>query len=416
MPTQTQFGQTLFLRNLGDASAAEKLDRIHFSKNGLQGAPFSEAWLQRLIMRNRSLLPVDQIESAFNALVPICIELPMRCGFLDNLFLTPDGNIALVECKLWRNPEARREVVAQIIDYATEMSTWSYETLQAAVQRTKSLEGPDNEKRSLYELASANGDIDEASFHDAVSRNLKRGRFLLLIVGDGIREGMEGMAEFLQQHAGFHFTLGLIEIALFAAPDGYIAQPRIIAKTTNIERGIVMLDEGRMVVKPSTASQVSGINGGRKTSITQEEYFEQLKREFPAIVPEINAFLDELADYHVMPEFGTDSMILRWRPGDGKNWNLGTVTSHGNVWMDYLGMQANSAGVLEPHMAYLTQLAAIVPNAYIKKTKTETSWNVAYSGKSLTVDLLVAPEDRRKKWVQAIADFQSAVMKGSLGD
>ena len=81
-----------------------------------------KAWLQRLIMRHPSLLPVDQIEPAFNTLVPVCIELPMQSGYLDNLLVTPTGDLALVECKLWRNPEARREVVAQIIDYAKEMS------------------------------------------------------------------------------------------------------------------------------------------------------------------------------------------------------------------------------------------------------------------------------------------------------
>jgi hypothetical protein len=56
--------------------------------------------------------------------------------------------------------------------------------------------------------------MDEIAFHDAVSRNLKRGRVLLLIVGDGIREGLETMTEFLQQHAGLHFTLSIIELAL----------------------------------------------------------------------------------------------------------------------------------------------------------------------------------------------------------
>jgi hypothetical protein len=78
------------------------------------------------------------------------------------------------------------------------------QTLQDAICRTKALDGDENRTRSLNELVLATGEIDEASFHDAVSRNLKRGRFLILIVDDGIREGVEGMTEFLQQYAGFH--------------------------------------------------------------------------------------------------------------------------------------------------------------------------------------------------------------------
>ena len=143
------------------------------------------------------------------------------------------------------------------------------------------------------------------SFQDTVSRNLKRGRFLLLIVGDGIREGAEAMAEFLQQHAGFHFTLAFVEIALFETRGGYIAQPRVPARTTNIERGIVTLEEGRIVIKPPTNG------GGRATTITQEHYFEQLEKEFPGVSQRLTALTNDLEDYNVSPEFGTDCMILR---------------------------------------------------------------------------------------------------------
>jgi hypothetical protein len=58
------------------------------------------------------------------------------------------------------------------------MSTWTYGMLQEAISGTKSLDASDEKAtRNLYELVSANGEIDEPSFHDAVSRNLKRGRF-----------------------------------------------------------------------------------------------------------------------------------------------------------------------------------------------------------------------------------------------
>ena len=49
-------------------------------------------------------------------------------------------------------------------------------------------------------------EIDEQQFNDALTANLRRGRFLLLIVGDGIREGVEAIAEYLHAHAGLHFA------------------------------------------------------------------------------------------------------------------------------------------------------------------------------------------------------------------
>jgi len=45
------------------------------------------------------------------------------------------GRLAVVEVKLWRNPEARRKVVAQILDYAKELSNWDYEDLQREVSK-----------------------------------------------------------------------------------------------------------------------------------------------------------------------------------------------------------------------------------------------------------------------------------------
>ena len=59
----------------------------------------------------------------FSGPVPICTELNTPAGAIDNFLVTPKGLPVLVECKLWRNPEARREVVGQILDYAKELKS-----------------------------------------------------------------------------------------------------------------------------------------------------------------------------------------------------------------------------------------------------------------------------------------------------
>lgn len=55
---------------------------------------------------------------------PNLSRLPTPSGYVDNLLATPDGDLVLVGCKLWRNPEALREVVGQTLDYAKELSAW----------------------------------------------------------------------------------------------------------------------------------------------------------------------------------------------------------------------------------------------------------------------------------------------------
>ena len=424
MSNVTQYGRTLYIEGLDAGASATPLVRVRFSKKASESTAYDEAWLQRLIMDHPSVLPVDQIEPAFANLVPICIELQTPSGFVDNLFVTPTGNLALAECKLWRNPEARREVIGQIIDYAKDLSTWTYQKLQEAISRPTLSDGSnENKTRSLYEIVSATGEIDEAAFVDAVSRNLRRGRFLLLIIGDGIREGVETMTEFLQQYAGLHFTLAIVELALFEGPaGGYIAQPRVLAKTTNIDRGIVTVDgEGHITIGPAGAAGPGPVVTGTKMTITKELYLEKLEREFPGISQRLNRFTDKLAAYDVWPEFGTESMILRWRPDGTKSWNLGTIASSpgrvGDLWMDYLGNKAQSEGLLDRFKQLLNNLAALVPGAYVKKTSKEPAWPVAtQDGKYVKVDALLADETREDGWLHAITEFQAAVAKSLQGE
>jgi hypothetical protein len=364
-------------------------------------------------------LPVDEIERAFEDLIPICMELPTTSGgSLDNLLITPHGDLALIECKLWRNPEARRKVIGQIIDYATDLSAWNYEKLQEAIGRAKFLDGLNKVKpRGLYEWVAAGSEIDEKSFIDAVSRNLRRGRFLLLIVGDGIREGVESMTEFLQQHAGLHFTLAIVELALFEVPTGgYIAQPRVLARTTNIDRGTVTFDdEGRVTIRPTSTAPVPSNAPAVRMTITKERYLEQIEENFPGVTGRLNEFIGKLEMYGVFPDFGVNSMILRWPDDETKSWNLGLIASSGALFTDYLSSQARS-GFLDSLKKYLTKLAALVPGASVKQNKASTAWGVVRNNRSISVDALLENEARQNGWLQAIAEFQEGVRESAQGD
>ncbi len=343
------------------------------------------------------------------------MELPVSSGFLDNLLVTPAGDLALVECKLWRNPEARREVVGQIIDYASEIAKWTYERLQEAIRRTKALGGAGvKETRSLYQMVSAEGELDEASFVDRVSRNLRLGRFLLLVLGDGIQEGVESMTEFLQQHAGLHFTLGLVELALFELPEnGYIVQPRVLARTTNIYRGIVRIEDGRIAVGPVMESAAASPAPGRPTTITKEQYFEQLERRFPGISPKLDAFIEKLPEQGIAAEFGTKSMILRWYADDATSWNLSTVPGSGDLWEDQVIKRAGELGHPELSQQYLESLAAIVPGAMVKKTPKPAGWYVSLDGHNLGIGKLLENETRANQWLEAIAEFQAGIVEAT---
>src|SRR5260370_41471662 len=79
---------------------------------------FNDFWIQEFIFEHSGALPIGEIEPVFGPLIPVCIELSTNAGPVDLVFINSEGLLTLGECKLWKNPEARRQVIAQILDYA----------------------------------------------------------------------------------------------------------------------------------------------------------------------------------------------------------------------------------------------------------------------------------------------------------
>lgn len=207
---------------------------------------YNEDWLQDLLYQHPESLPIAEINPAFAGLIPICREMQTPAGPIDVLYATREGRIAVLEAKLWRNPEARRKVIGQILDYAKELSHWTYETLDAAVRSARRRD--QGAARSLFEVVrEQHAEIDESQFIDSISRSLRRGDLLLLIAGDGIRENVGAITNFIEDHGTLHFTFGLVEMAIYRMPDGmHLVQPRVLAHSEVIRRIVVDVRGGQI--------------------------------------------------------------------------------------------------------------------------------------------------------------------------
>ena len=237
--SRSRYGQTVYLPKLKGSRAVPLRKRSLTGDSG--GGGYNEDWLQQLLFQTPEVLPIGEIDPAFAPAIPLCRELPTMAGPIDIAYVSEQGLLSIVECKLWRNPAARRDAVSQILDYAKEIHRWSYDELNVAVCRA--VKRPSN-ANALFDLVRAENDtIDEVTFVDDVTRSLKSGRFLLIVVGDGIREGVERIADYLKQSAGIRFTFGLVELAIFDMPEGpaggVIVEPRVLARTVEIERAVV---------------------------------------------------------------------------------------------------------------------------------------------------------------------------------
>ncbi len=247
------------------------------------GDAVSEAYIQALVHEHPACLPIAEIDAMFSGPVPICTELNTPVGPIDNFMVTPSGLPVLVECKLWRNPEARREVVSQILDYAKELSRWSSSDVQREVSRRLKRDG----NLLLDMVRAVSPEVDEQQFNDSLTANLRRGRFLLLIVGDGIREGVEAIAEYLQLHVGLHFSLGLVELPIYVMPNGdRLVAPRVLTRTALVTRNVVAVPDGYELEEVEDSPNVAVIDPERSARADAHqrfwaEFLDELKLDDP---------------------------------------------------------------------------------------------------------------------------------------
>lgn len=350
----------------------QRLPRVGF-RQGVDA--FSEDWLQSLLFEQPDLLPIVQIEPAFADAVPVCREMPTPAGPIDLVLVTEDGLPVLVETKLWRNPEARRIAVVQILDYAKEIASWSADDFDRAVRLAT------RNNRSVFDIVAEHRDEpDEPLFYDGLERNLRDGRFLLLIVGDGIREGVESMTDFLQSQVGLGLTFGLVELGVYKVPamDGaLLIQPQVLARTVEIERAVIRRTSADIdIANPESDA------GKRPESLTEEAFFEALAQADRTVPSRLRTFFraceDRLGLYITVSKA---SLILHWYDDLVGKVNFGTFFPDGRLRTNYLCHDAAEWGDVSIGTDYLKTLSAWCDGSTVRREGKPWTWKVVKDGR-----------------------------------
>jgi hypothetical protein len=151
---------------------------------------------------------------------------------LDHLFIDAEGVPVLVEVKRASDTRIRREVVAQMLDYAANgVAHWSIESIVGSYRATKLSQ----ERDADADLAAFldNGDAD--SFWRQVQSNLSSGRIRMLFVADRIPKELRRIVEFLNEQMRFAEVLA-IEVEQFLEPNGLRSLvPRLVGATARAE-------------------------------------------------------------------------------------------------------------------------------------------------------------------------------------
>ncbi len=167
----------------------------------------TEDILQRLLVLKPDLLPGNQINPENPRrwlLVKQEMGVPDNASggdrwSLDHLFLDQDGVPTFVECKRASDTRNRREVVAQMLDYAANgLEYWGIDKLRQSAADTAR-----EENYSLTEeLEKLIGSRDEEQiegYWNLVEANLRAGKVRLVFVSDDIPRELRRLVEFLNE-------------------------------------------------------------------------------------------------------------------------------------------------------------------------------------------------------------------------
>jgi hypothetical protein len=284
-----------------------------------------EQLLQKNLLEYPELIPLEEVEDNPAPLLPIGWEVTIPAGSID-LLLTDDlGLLTIVETKLAKNPEVRREVVGQILDYAACVSEWDMgrvekeaTTLFNSHLSPPELKGKDifAAMRILREKTNRLEEWDESAYRNALEKNLKEGSIRLIVAVDSINEQLRRVVTFVNSYSSF--DLLLLQVSCFEDP----SDRRIFVPT--------LYGYAKKMVAP-----------GRKTIWDKEKFLNQVREKCveqeAKVIKSLFEFFESSENWVV--SFGTGFSVGSFNPKP--NWggpSILTVYSTGTISINFPGI------------------------------------------------------------------------------
>jgi hypothetical protein len=281
--------------------------------------PYLETRLQKLVDEHPGVLPVrDFLPLATNVYSlgrEIEVSIGESSGIIDNLLVTDDAHVVIVETKLWRNPQSLREVIAQTLQYGMAISRMTSRDFETRLRGTKGSRLGADETLFQY-LQNLSSSVDD-EFMSEFDRRRTKSEILLLIVADRIRANAEQLVEWMNRVCSLPFKLGLIELGLYKLPDGDLVVPKALLRIREGERHVVQVsisDQARDVVSVTVneAGKVpSKVPAGpiKDRDITEEVFTERLSSY--QYTPETLELIDKLR-----ARFSSSGLAVRFTPSE----------------------------------------------------------------------------------------------------
>lgn len=244
-----------------------------------------ESRIQELLQNDISLIPLEPplVASAREFGLP-------SSGSSDIVAVAEDGSIAIVECKLAKNSDVRRKVIGQLLEYAAYLSQMS--ELKFTDNFDKLSEKP------LYESVREHSSIEfnELEFRKALDRNLREGRFHLIVAVDHINEELREIVLYLNKHSDC--VVAALELEYFRDGEKEILVPKISGGPDEKEAAV-----GRGSVKRTYAPKENLNRETFQKTVGEEVAKEEITEEDAAVLRQLLDFAEKNADE------------IKWNPG-----------------------------------------------------------------------------------------------------
>ena len=150
---------------------------------------------------------------------------------VDHLLVDQDARPTLAEVKRGWNPEIRRTIVGQVLEYAAHASeTWTAQHLRETFESSAAKRDVDPQEE-LDLLLQQGGEADADAFWEEVARNLDANRLRLLFISDRIPDELTRVVTFLNDQMPDIEVLA-VEIKRFQGASSQTLVPRVIGRTT----------------------------------------------------------------------------------------------------------------------------------------------------------------------------------------
>ena len=206
-----------------------------------------EIVIQELLARYPDLLAGDQISpEAPRRWLLVTREMPVPDAesgnarwSLDHLFIDQDGVPTFVECKRAADTRSRREVVAQMLDYAANGTAyWTLEQVRQAAAKTTMQRGStlDDEVRRLLDVESGEDEQSDTAvaaverFWRTVEEKLRTGNVRLVFVAEETSRELRRLVEFLNEKLDGVEVLA-VEVKQYLGQGQQALVPRVVGLT-----------------------------------------------------------------------------------------------------------------------------------------------------------------------------------------